>query len=73
MNYPPLNMKSTTAAQYVGLPEAAFLRGVERGTFPSPIKFENKELWHRPSLDKCFSVMAGDEISNDWRKELYGE
>lgn len=68
MTYPPQMMKRKTAAQYCDMSEAAFEREVIAGRLPQPVILGGRDHWHRPSIDKALSHLAGD-WSADWRKD----
>ena len=52
--YPPRGLRAERAAAYVGMSEATFLRMVEDGTMPQPIRHRGVTVWDRLDLDAAF-------------------
>jgi predicted DNA-binding transcriptional regulator AlpA len=52
--YPPRGLRSERAAAYVGLSETTFLRMVDEGTMPQPIRHGGVTVWDRLDLDAAF-------------------
>jgi predicted DNA-binding transcriptional regulator AlpA len=49
------------AADYCGLPIAAFRRAIREGTFPRSVYREKKFRWDRVALDRALDVLSGIE------------
>lgn len=60
----PAMMKRATAARYLDLSEAAFLREVAAGRLPPGVTFGGREHWHRGALDKALDMLIGDRQAN---------
>jgi predicted DNA-binding transcriptional regulator AlpA len=63
MAYPPRAMRAERAAAYLSMSRAAFLRLVEDGTMPAPVKIKGIVLWDRLELDAAFDKLRESEVS----------
>jgi predicted DNA-binding transcriptional regulator AlpA len=52
--YPPRAMRAERAATYLGMSVSAFLRLVEDGTMPQPVRVGGITMWDRLELDAAF-------------------
>jgi predicted DNA-binding transcriptional regulator AlpA len=71
--YPPRAMRAEQAATYLGMSRASFLRLVEDGTMPPPIKVRSMTLWDRHDLDDAFEELkrgGGKPTENTVLKRL---
>jgi len=70
----PRLMKSTTAAQYCDLSEAAFKRAVLEGTLPLPssVKIGARDHWDKLALDAAISKLEVNDDQPDYRRKLRG-
>lgn len=62
--YPPRGLRSERAAAYVGLSETTFLRMVEEGTMPQPIRPRGVTVWDRFDLDAAFDNLKDNDAQN---------
>jgi predicted DNA-binding transcriptional regulator AlpA len=66
-------MRAEQAATYLGMSRASFLRLVEDGTMPPPIKVRSMTLWDRHDLDDAFEELkrgGGKPTENTVLKRL---
>jgi predicted DNA-binding transcriptional regulator AlpA len=70
MAYPPRAMRSDRAAAYLDLSEAAFLRLVEEGLMPPPVRIKGAVTWDRLQLDAAYENFKTGEQSNSIHKLL---
>lgn len=68
MNWPAA-MKRKTAAAYLDMSEAAFLREVAAARLPMPFMIGGREHWRRDALDKAIDRMTGGVVE-DWEAEF---
>lgn len=66
----PHMMKADTAAQYCDLSRSAFLGEVAKGRLPSPVNLGGRDHWFKPALDKALAILAGEDETPDYRREL---
>jgi len=64
--YWPGAMKRKTAAQYLDLGEAAFMRLVDEGVMPPPFTLGGRDHWLRSHIDRKLAELFGD-VEEDWR------
>ena len=62
----PGAMKRKTAAAYLDMGEAAFMRLVEEGIMPQPFWLGRSDHWTRASLDRSLAALDADS-EVDWR------
>ena len=70
MAYPPRAMRADRAAAYLDLSEAAFLRLVEEGLMPPPVRIKGAVTWDRLQLDAAYETFKTGEQSNSIHKLL---
>jgi len=58
----PMMMKVKTAAAYCDMSVSAFQREVTAGNLPGPASLGRVDHWHRPTLDRALSLIAGEDI-----------
>jgi predicted DNA-binding transcriptional regulator AlpA len=72
--YPPRAMRDHQAAAYLGMSRSSFLRLVEEGTMPAPIKLKGMTIWDRLDLDSAFEDVkdgsGGEPTENTVHKRL---
>ena len=66
----PHAMRRKTAAAYLDMSEAAFLREVNAGRLPCAIMLGGREHWRKDALDRAIEMLAGNDDVPDWRKDL---
>jgi predicted DNA-binding transcriptional regulator AlpA len=54
MNYPPRAFRAERAAAYLGISEATFLRLVDAGELPQPVRKRGIVSWDRFELDAAY-------------------
>src|SRR5215470_5916153 len=71
--YPPRTMRADTAAAYLDMSRASFLRLVDDGAMPPPTKVRGMALWDRIELDRAFEDLkdgGGEPTTNTVLKRL---
>jgi predicted DNA-binding transcriptional regulator AlpA len=71
--YPPRAMRDQQAAAYLGMSRASFLRLVEEGVMPAPIKVKGMTMWDRLDLDDAFEELKhgnGEPTENTVHRRL---
>lgn len=66
----PALMRAKTAAEYVDMSLAAFLREVAIGRLPQPFIFGGRDHWRKDAIDKALDGMTADATMPDYRKRL---
>lgn len=72
----PQLMKRKTAADYLDMSEAAFVREVLAGRLPMSVTVGGREHWRKDAIDKALDRMTGDSDVPDYLREFnekYGE
>lgn len=59
--YPPRAMRAERAAAYLDMSKRAFLRLVDDGTLPKPIRMNGVVAWDRLELDAAFDDCKGEQ------------
>ena len=67
MKHSPLAVKAQTAAAMLDLPPSEFLRLVERGALPPPVRIGQHERWRVEQLN---AIIRGDAAKPDEGFEL---
>ena len=71
--YPPRAMRAEQAAAYLSVSQATFLRLVDEGTMPPPIKHNGVTWWDRLDIDSAFEELKhgdGSPSGNTVQKRL---
>jgi predicted DNA-binding transcriptional regulator AlpA len=68
--YPPRAMRADRAAAYLSMSQSAFLRLVEEGLMPKPVKIKGMSTWDRLELDTAYENFKGDDDGNTMHKIL---
>jgi excisionase family DNA binding protein len=58
MAYPPRAMRLDRAAAYLGISDSTFLRLVDDGTLPQPVRLGGAVTWDRYALDAAYNNLA---------------
>jgi hypothetical protein len=69
-------MRRKTAAEYLDMTEAAFVREVQAARMPASVMLGGREHWYRAALDRQLELIAGSPETDDYRKRLqerYGQ
>ena len=67
----PAMMRRKTAAEYLDMTEAAFVREVMAGRLPGGTTLGGREHWLRAALDKALSRLAGDGEAADYEEDFW--
>jgi predicted DNA-binding transcriptional regulator AlpA len=54
MHYPPRGMSAERAAAYLGFSRSSFLRLVDEGVMPPPVRIRGVVTWDRLDLDAAY-------------------
>jgi excisionase family DNA binding protein len=65
LSYPPRALRADRAAAYLSMSRSTFLRLVNEGKLPQPIRIGGIVLWDRLALDLAFEELAAVEESNN--------
>jgi predicted DNA-binding transcriptional regulator AlpA len=68
--YPPRAMRVERAAAYLDISPAAFLRLVDDGVLPKPIKIRGMVTWDRLDLDAAYEDLKSGGAENTMHKLL---
>lgn len=68
----PAMMKAKTAASYLDMSEAAFLREVACGRLPEAVMLGNRHHWRKEALDKAIDTLSAPDLPSWQRKLLHG-
>ena len=71
--YPPHAMRVEQAAAYLSMSRASFLRLVEDGVMPVPVRVKGMTMWDRYDLDAAFDDLKrgdGEPSTNTVQKRL---
>lgn len=72
--YAPRLFRADRAAAYVAMSEAMFLRLVDEGKMPAPVRLGSMTFWDRLELDaKCDSLRLAGEEENSVHAILRGQ
>ena len=55
-------MRKATAAAYLDMSEAAFLREVAAGRLPQGFMLGGREHWRKDAIDKALDLLAGEGV-----------
>lgn len=75
MNWPAM-MKLRTAAAYLDMSEAAFLREIVAGRLPAGIMLGGREHWRKDAIDAALVHLSGEDRVPEYRRKLqakYGQ
>jgi predicted DNA-binding transcriptional regulator AlpA len=71
--YPPRAMRADRAAAYLSLSESFFLKLVDEGLMPQPVKIKGAVTWDRCELDAAFeNFKDGDESQTNTAHKILG-
>jgi predicted DNA-binding transcriptional regulator AlpA len=62
--YPPRAMRAERAAAYLSMSPAAFLRLVDAGTMPAPVRVGGITMWDRLDLDAALDNLKDHGAQN---------
>ena len=62
--YPPRGLRAQRAAAYLGMSESAFLRLVDEGVMPQPVRIRGVTTWDRLDLDAAFENLKDTGAQN---------
>jgi predicted DNA-binding transcriptional regulator AlpA len=65
----PQMMRRTTAAAYLDMSEAAFVREIAAGRLPSGVMIGGREHWRKDAIDRALDHVTG-EANNSWRDKF---
>ena len=65
-NVTPRCLGRVKAAQYVGIGETLFDRGVREGWMPQPKQAGGRRIWDIRALDRAVDALAETEAANSW-------
>jgi predicted DNA-binding transcriptional regulator AlpA len=68
--YPPRAMRADRAAAYLDMSESAFLRLVDEGLMPEPVRIKGAVTWDRLQLDAAYENFKTDQQANTMHKLL---
>jgi predicted DNA-binding transcriptional regulator AlpA len=70
--YPPRAMRADQAAAYLSISRSTFLKSVDEGKMPKPIRIDGITLWDRLALDVAFEDLSAveDEGRNTFDKVI---
>lgn len=69
--YPPRLMRAEQAARYVDVSRSAFLRLVEEGIFPKPVKIRGVVCWDRHELDDAVEDLKSRRASDEQMAKFF--
>jgi len=67
MNWPQ-TMRKATAARYLDMSEAAFVREVAAGRMPASFMIGGREHWRRDAIDKALDLLTGEGVDQAERE-----
>jgi predicted DNA-binding transcriptional regulator AlpA len=73
MNYPPRAFRAERAAAYLGMSTTMFLRLVDDGDLPPPVRKRGMVSWDRLDLDAAYESWKDGETGNSMHRLLRGE
>src|SRR6185437_14078937 len=70
--YPPRAMRLERAAAYLSMSPSAFLRLVDDGLMPKPVKIRGVTAWDRLELDSAFDSFKDPDQNFNTMHQLLG-
>lgn len=68
--YPPRAMRAEQAAAYLSIGRSLFLKLVEEGKMPPPVKIKSATTWDRFEIDAAYDDLKEEPGENTVRRRL---